>query len=105
MDGQQFDSIARSIALSINRRRVLAGLAGGVAGALGLVCGQRGVAAARGRQCPIDNTTAGCNKPCRMCCDGRCVYACPDATAVCNASSGQCVSREDYQTPVDPVCP
>ena len=102
MDSQKFDAITRSLATGSNRRRVLKGLAGGVAGALGLALGRRGAEAARGRQCPetSEGTTVGCNKPCRICCGGRCVYGCNDATSVCDASSGTCVSRTDFETTV-----
>ena len=93
MDGQRFDAIVRSFAPIADRRRVLKGLAGGVAGALGLALGRRSIEAARGRQCETQDSIEECNKPCRVCCGERCIYGCDNDAQVCEASSGQCVSR------------
>jgi hypothetical protein len=101
MDADRFDAITRLAATS-PRRRILAGMVGGVATSLGLVFHMRGVAAApsyddRGQTC---SAALPCNAPCRSCdielgqIEGRCVYACPNATHVCAANGqGNCDAR------------
>ena len=89
MDATQFDALMRR-ATRAPRRSVLAGLlAAFVPGLLG----KRDIAAApgdydsRGQRCSSAST---CNSPCRTCDEGRCVYACNNATEVCNASATTC---------------
>jgi hypothetical protein len=97
MDADRFDAITRLAATS-PRRRILAGLLGGVATSVGLLLRTRGAAAEpyyedRGQTCggPLD---VKCNAPCRTCDEERCVYACPNATHVCAANGqGNCDAR------------
>jgi hypothetical protein len=93
MDPDRFDAISRLAATS-PRRRILAGLVGGALIGVGLLRREPDTAMAqyyedRGATC---DATRPCTSPCRWCNhQGRCVYACPNATHTCDANArGTC---------------
>ena len=117
MDGSRFDALTRSLAAGADRRRLLAGLAGGLLGLAG-----RGIGAQTCREagrlcvnnldccseicdqnrCACPPGTAGCGgaclpygRPCKAgdaCCNGAAcqggVCRCPAGAAVCNTING-----------------
>jgi hypothetical protein len=88
MDADRFDALARLTARS-PRRRIMAGLMGGaLAGGALLSRGPEAAVAQyyvdRGASC---SDASACTSPCRWCNrQGRCVYACPNATHTCDAN-------------------
>jgi hypothetical protein len=114
MDHQRFDDLARALATSTSRRRVLRGLAGGVLASLGALAPAATLA-----------THTGCRhhgKPCSrrgQCCSGRCTTAgvcrCPSSrkpcgtTACCDPATqhccgGACVPLSDTCCTIDADC-
>ena len=91
MDARQFDGIVKALSSGANRRRVLGGLVGGLAAALG---GQRATGADHKRDhCAKEGQKAQPKKPC---CpglvdnDGRCE---PGPTSVCAAPALSCATE------------
>ena len=97
MDADRFDAITRFAATS-PRRRILAGLLGGAATSVGLLLRTRGAAAepyyeAAGQACAAARHDGKCHKGTARD-EGRCVYACPNATHICAANGqGNCGPR------------
>ena len=83
MEGHRFDELTRELAVSATRRRVLAGLAGGLATALGLRRAGAQGCAAYGRVCAYSGccTTPGADCVCYR--NGHCRCLCPAGTAAC----------------------
>src|SRR5215207_4449394 len=94
MDAERFDAITRLAATS-SRRRFLTTLVGGVTTSLGLLRARAASAEEyyeeRGQAC---GGYLDCNSPCRICYEGRCVYACPNATHTCDAKARTCPGFE-----------
>ena len=107
MDADRFDRLARTLAASASRRRVLRGLTGGVlGGVLGLVGLEEAAAACRlsGQRCSPAN--ACCNGA--RCLDGRCRCKTGQGFEACNGPGTKCVNTntsEQHCGACDQPCP
>jgi hypothetical protein len=116
MDGSKFDEVARSLARSTSRRQLLKGLSASLGAAMfGARQRDHAHAAPPPKHCKFqgykcrDNTNCCsltcCNRTCcgdgQVCCNGQCVWACPEGQAlngacVCEGSSTPaCVSAAE----------
>lgn len=115
MDSHRFDEIARSLATSTSRRRVLKGLGGGLVGALAAsLTARRAAADHKADHCAKEGQQAHPHKPC---CpplvesddDGRCEAAPPRVIGLCQedpddptACSCMILGGTGFCTPVSP---
>jgi hypothetical protein len=86
MDGTRFDNLARSLAMSGTRRRLLVGFAAGALGIVGFGTTDAAVCRTAGRSCGKDAHC--CSGNCTKDASGRRCCACPPPTAECH---GLCV--------------
>ena len=93
MDGTRFDELTRGLAGGTSRRRLLAGLAGGLAAALGLRRAGAQGCSGYGRVCAQTQCCATAGAECRCYPNGHCRCLCPEGTTLCRDQLGSLTCR------------